>query len=67
MAFQEATKLPYPCRVGLGDRAVDLTLKRTWANLTTWEQLKFVLYMIGSTLQGVSESDIEKYANESLR
>lgn len=37
--------------VVLGDRAVKLTLARTWAALSTWDRLRFVwmlLYTVGS-------------------
>lgn len=38
-------------KVVLGDRAVNLTLARTWAALSTWERLRFMwqlLYTVGS-------------------
>lgn len=37
----------------LGDRAVDITLARTWAALSTWERLRFMWQLV-STVGGSS-------------
>lgn len=46
----------------MADRDVQITLKRTWGNLTFWDKLKVVSGLMGSMFQAeeISEEDIEK-------
>ena len=53
----------HQARMILGDRNVQVTLKRTWGGLGVWEKMKLMSTLLVSTLGGdeeVSESDLEK-------
>jgi pheromone shutdown-related protein TraB len=50
-------------RMVLGDRNVQVTLKRTWGGLGFWEKIKLSTSLLGSTLGGddeVDEAELEK-------
>eukprot|EP01126_Amoeba_proteus_P032789 TRINITY_DN3201_c0_g2_i5.p1 TRINITY_DN3201_c0_g2~~TRINITY_DN3201_c0_g2_i5.p1 ORF type:complete len:192 (-),score=19.21 TRINITY_DN3201_c0_g2_i5:104-679(-) len=64
-AFEEVKLLPKRCTVSLGDRPVELTLKRTWASLSTWEKIKFIVYIIVASFQGITDEDIEQLMKDS--
>lgn len=44
-AFEEAQRLTPPAHVVLGDRPIDVTIKRTWGGLSVWSKMK-LLYLL---------------------
>jgi len=64
-AFEEAKKIP-GCKIILGDRPIDITLKRTWANLTLWEKIKLVYTLIRESAIDITEEDIERVKDTDL-
>jgi pheromone shutdown-related protein TraB len=60
-AFLEARNVG--ARVILGDRPVEVTLKRTWAALSTWERIKFVVHLLMASGLDITEEEIEKLRN----
>ncbi|KAI3895025.1 hypothetical protein MKX03_031262 [Papaver bracteatum] len=44
VAFEEARK--YGGKVILGDRPVNITLRRTWASMTMWHKIKFIYCIV---------------------
>jgi len=63
-AFEEAKKLQ--AAVVLGDRPVEITLKRTWANLSFYEKLKFVYTLLKESRLDIKEEDIESLKDTDL-
>jgi pheromone shutdown protein TraB len=63
-AFEEAQKLN--ATVVLGDRPVEITLKRTWANLSLYEKLKFVYTLLKESRLDIKEEDIESLKDTDL-
>jgi len=47
------------CRIVLGDRPLRITLSRTWASLTSYEKLKFGVWIILSSFREITEKDVE--------
>ncbi len=50
----------------LGDRNVQITLKRTWSGLSMWEKMKLLSSLFGSTFSGGSEK-IDESELEGLK
>jgi len=63
-AFDEARKLQ--ATVVLGDRPVEITLKRTWANLSFYEKLKFIYTLLKESRIDIKEEDIENLKDTDL-
>ncbi|KAK7102452.1 traB domain-containing protein-like [Littorina saxatilis] len=63
-AFQEARRVP-GCRLQLGDRPIQITLKRALGALTVWQKLKLAWYLITSK-DPISKEDVEKCKQRDL-
>jgi pheromone shutdown-related protein TraB len=63
-AYEEAKKLN--ASVVLGDRPVEITLKRTWANLSFYEKLKFIYTLLKESRLDIKEEDIESMKDTDL-
>ena len=46
-AYKEAVNVP-GCVVHLGDRPIEITLRRAFASLSWWQSIKFAFYVIFS-------------------
>lgn len=62
-AFEEAQRLTPPAHVVLGDRPIDVTIKRTWGGLSVWSKLKLI-YLLMTELKDnklkVTQEQIER-------
>ncbi|XP_020577393.1 traB domain-containing protein [Phalaenopsis equestris] len=58
VAFEEAVS--YGARVFLGDRPVNITLRRTWGKMSIWHRAKFLYYIIFQTFFLPSPEDLNK-------
>ncbi len=62
-AFEEAQRLTPPAHVVLGDRPIDVTIKRTWGGLSVWSKVK-LLYLLMTELKDnkllVTQEQIER-------
>lgn len=63
-AFQEARHVP-GCRLHLGDRPIQITLKRALAALSVWQKFKLAWYLIFSK-DPISKEDVEKCKQRDL-
>ncbi|KAL8559166.1 hypothetical protein ACOMHN_048413 [Nucella lapillus] len=63
-AFQEARMVP-GCRLQLGDRPIQITLKRALGALSVWQKLKLAWYLI-TTKDPISKEDVEKCKQRDL-
>ena len=62
-AFDEARKLHPPARIVLGDRPIDVTIKRTWGGLSLWGKAKLVYLMLTELKDNklnITQEQIEK-------
>jgi len=57
-AYQEGNKIG--AKIILGDRPVEITLKRTWAALAFTEKLRFIFHIIKESSFQINAEDIEK-------
>eukprot|EP00262_Sarcandra_glabra_P011592 TRINITY_DN2819_c0_g2_i1.p1 TRINITY_DN2819_c0_g2~~TRINITY_DN2819_c0_g2_i1.p1 ORF type:complete len:334 (-),score=45.67 TRINITY_DN2819_c0_g2_i1:59-1060(-) len=58
VAFEEARN--YGATVILGDRPVQITLRRTWGKMSTWHKAKFLYYMFFQAIFLPSTEDLNK-------
>eukprot|EP01130_Rhizamoeba_saxonica_P012707 TRINITY_DN5391_c0_g1_i1.p1 TRINITY_DN5391_c0_g1~~TRINITY_DN5391_c0_g1_i1.p1 ORF type:complete len:232 (-),score=63.43 TRINITY_DN5391_c0_g1_i1:248-943(-) len=58
-AFEEAKKLEKVCKVLLGDRPINVTMKRTWGALSTIEKIKFMYHIVMTSNISITSEDIE--------
>lgn len=58
VAFEEARS--YGAKVVLGDRPVNITLRRTWIKMPLWHRAKFICCMLFQTLFLPSPEDLNK-------
>ncbi|PKU69616.1 traB domain-containing protein isoform X1 [Dendrobium catenatum] len=58
VAYEEA--ISYGARVFLGDRPVNITLRRTWGKMSIWHRAKFLYYIIFQTFFLPSPEDLNK-------
>ncbi|XP_041348740.1 traB domain-containing protein-like isoform X2 [Gigantopelta aegis] len=63
-AFQEARLVP-GCRLQLGDRPIQITLKRALAALSWWQKVRLGWYLIMSK-DPISKEDVEKCKQRDL-
>lgn len=63
-AFNEARKIP-GCMVHLGDRPIDITMKRAMGSLSFWQKLRFTFNILCAT-DTVSKEDVEKCKQKDL-
>ena len=63
-AFHEAQSIP-GCVVHLGDRPIQITLKRALATLTTWQKLKLAFNILTSS-DKITPEDVEKMKEKDL-
>lgn len=63
-AFAEAIKIP-GCHVMLGDRPVDITLRRAIATLSTWQKIKMTYNCLFSN-EKLNEEELEKYKQKDV-
>ncbi len=64
-AYEAALEVP-DCRLLLGDRPVQITLKRTWAALGLYEKLKLIAGLIRASWTGVTDKEIEALKDNDL-
>lgn len=62
VAFEEAMK--YGGKVILGDRPVQITLRRTWGKMTLWHKVKFLYSMLFQAMFLPSPEDLNKMLKE---
>ncbi|KAG6742551.1 hypothetical protein POTOM_053423 [Populus tomentosa] len=62
VAFEEARK--YEGKVVLGDRPVQITLRRTWGKMPVWHKVKFMYSLLFQALFLPSSEDLEKMLKE---
>ncbi|XP_058092382.1 uncharacterized protein LOC131238804 [Magnolia sinica] len=62
VAFEEA--MTYGAKVILGDRPVQITLRRTWGKMTLWHKIKFLYYMLFQAIFLPSPEDLNKMLKE---
>ncbi|URD71875.1 TraB family [Musa troglodytarum] len=62
VAFEEA--MSYGGKVILGDRPVQITLRRTWGKMTLWHRAKFLYYILFQTIFLPSPDDLNKMLKE---
>nr|DAD23264.1 TPA_asm: hypothetical protein HUJ06_024727 [Nelumbo nucifera] len=62
VAFEEARK--YGGKVILGDRPVNITLRRTWEKMTLWHKVKFLCCAFFQTIFLPSSEDLNKKLKE---
>ncbi|XP_076106135.1 traB domain-containing protein-like isoform X2 [Mytilus galloprovincialis] len=63
-AFNEAKLIP-GCRLYLGDRPIQITLKRALASLSVWQKLRLAWYLITSK-DPISKEEVEKCKQKDL-
>ncbi|TRY75646.1 hypothetical protein TCAL_12141 [Tigriopus californicus] len=63
-AFNEARKIP-GCMIHLGDRPIDITMKRAMGSLTLWQKIRFSLNVLFSS-ETVTKEDVEKCKQKDL-
>ncbi|XP_073006138.1 uncharacterized protein [Typha latifolia] len=62
VAYEEA--MSYGAKVILGDRPVQITLRRTWGKMTLWHRAKFLYYILFQTIFLPSPEDLNKMLKE---
>jgi pheromone shutdown protein TraB len=66
-AFEEAQRLQPPAHIVLGDRPIDVTIKRTWGGLSAWHKVKLI-YLLMTELKdnklNVTQEQIESMKNK---
>uniref|UniRef100_A0A7N0SXA5 TraB domain-containing protein n=1 Tax=Kalanchoe fedtschenkoi TaxID=63787 RepID=A0A7N0SXA5_KALFE len=62
VAFEEAMK--YGGKVVLGDRPIQITLRRTWAKMPVWHKMKLLTSLFFQSLFLPSASDLNKMLKE---
>lgn len=62
VAFQEA--MSYGAKVILGDRPVDITLRRTWGKMSLWHKTKLMYYMLFQAVFLPSPEELNKMLQE---
>jgi pheromone shutdown protein TraB len=50
----------------LGDRPIEITLKRAWVGLTMWQKIKLLYEVVKLSVTDISADDIEKLKNKDL-
>jgi len=63
-AYREAKEVP-GCLVHLGDRPIQITLKRAFGSLSYWQMLKLAVTMLTSNVK-VTKDDVEKYKQKDI-
>ncbi|KAK3101705.1 hypothetical protein FSP39_005707, partial [Pinctada imbricata] len=63
-AYREARKVPR-CRLHLGDRPIQITLKRALSSLSLWQRIRLAWYLITSK-DPISKEDVEKCKQKDL-
>ena len=63
-AFNEANEIP-GCVVHLGDRPIQITLKRALATLTTWQKIKLAVNVLTSS-DKITPEEVEKMKQKDL-
>ncbi|KAK1304034.1 hypothetical protein QJS10_CPB11g01207 [Acorus calamus] len=62
VAFEEARS--YGAKVILGDRPLQITLRRTWGKMTLWHKTKFMCYMLHQAVFLPSAEELDKMLKE---
>lgn len=63
-AFREAKKIP-GCRLQLGDRPIQVTLRRALSSLSVWQKIRLAWYLLTSN-DPISKEDVEKCKQKDL-
>ncbi|GAB6029907.1 hypothetical protein CHUAL_005606 [Chamberlinius hualienensis] len=64
-AYTEARRIP-GCLFSLGDRPIQITLKRALSQLTLWQKLTLAWNVMSVTNQPITKEDVEKCKNKDL-
>lgn len=64
VAYQEANRLNN-CQIFLGDRQINITLKRAWANLGVWQRIS-IIWTLLFTEEDISAEDVEKCKEKDI-
>uniref|UniRef100_A0A0B6ZQ05 TraB domain-containing protein n=1 Tax=Arion vulgaris TaxID=1028688 RepID=A0A0B6ZQ05_9EUPU len=65
VAFNEARRLKGGCRFILGDRPIQITLRRALASLSLWQRLKLA-YAILFSKEPITKEDVEKCKQKDM-
>ncbi|GFR92045.1 TraB domain-containing protein [Elysia marginata] len=65
VAFNEARKLKGGCRFILGDRPIQITLRRALSSLSVWQRLKLA-YAILFSKEPITKEDVEKCKQKDM-
>ncbi|KFD64364.1 hypothetical protein M514_04397 [Trichuris suis] len=65
VALEESQKIK-DCSFHLGDRPVNITLRRAVANLSFWHRLKFFISMIATLNSKITEKEIERLKESDM-
>lgn len=63
-AFKECSQIP-GCRLVLGDRPIDITMKRAVASLSLWQRIKFVWAIITCN-ETITKETVEQFKDKDL-
>jgi len=63
-AYEEGKKIN--SRIILGDRPIEITLKRSWAMLSFYEKSRFMWHLLKDSSLDISEDDIEKLKSTDI-
>lgn len=63
-AFRDAKKIP-GCRLQLGDRPIQITLRRALSSLSVWQKIRLAWYLLTSN-DPISKEDVEKCKQKDL-
>ncbi|XP_018494608.1 traB domain-containing protein [Galendromus occidentalis] len=64
MAYQEANRLEN-CQIFLGDRQLNITLKRAWASLGVWQRIS-IIWTLLFTDEEISAEDVERCKDKDI-
>lgn len=64
-AFKEHHQVP-GCKIKLGDRPINITLKRAFGSLSAWQKLKLFGGLLVSHTSKITKEDVEKTKNRDL-
>jgi pheromone shutdown protein TraB len=63
-AYQTGQKIG--AKLVLGDRPIQITLKRTWNSLSFFEKLKLIYFIIKESSLSITANDIESMKNSDV-
>jgi pheromone shutdown protein TraB len=64
-AFVESQRIPGGCLVHLGDRPIDVTLKRALHSLSLWQKIRLAFNLLASK-DSITKEDVEKCKEKDM-